>query len=397
MGYPTRKSDSLPLPKNYPSLYKETQINNWTPVDIVVTYHNGRQEVMPRWPSASVSPKPYVEATVRSCNGYRINQDHGTLKDIPIPTETYTIFYEDFVLYPVEIKELGIVISTAEHSLMAKNMVTETRYIPDTVEHLSDFNMTDPRFVFEVKDTCNRWNMLYVNIMGQTIKVKCSHWSKIPDIDSDSSIENPFGVSTLTCYLRYPTDYQMDEPETVQVFTINLKDIDLEEPYLVPSGDIVCVASSMEALQRVINKRNDATHRVPQVTEMVPLEVHKKTVEQLENKVEEVKTNCTQRIQTITVRKDSEIANLKAEINDKDREIASLKQQNAAWSALHSATMDRAAHEDKLLSQVAKSRDEAYDRIVKRSDSVVDTIKVLAAAIAGLAAIGVAVYKAKKG
>ena len=54
--------------------------------------------------------------------------------------------------------------------------------------------------------------------------------------------------------------------------------------------------------------------------------------------------------------------------------------------------MDRAAHEDKLLSQVAKSRDEAYDRIVKRSDSVVDTIKVVAAAIAGLAAIGVAVY-----
>jgi len=397
MGYTTRESESLPLPKTYPSLYREMQFHNWTPVRLVVTYPSGEQDVIDKWPSSAMSPTPYVEITLRKCNGYRINQDNrGIQRDVPIPTKTITVPFEDFILCPVKVQELGIIISTEEHSLMAKSMLSESRYVPDTREYLSDFDMTDPRFVFEVKDTCNRWEYLYVNVMGQTIKVKCLHGSSIPEIDVESNTPKS-GVSTLSCYLRYPSDYAVGEPETIPVFTINLGDIDLEEPYAVPSGDVVCVASSMEALQRVIIKKNDAAHCRVQIAGMVTTEVHERAIAELKSELEREKANCQSRIQTVSIRKDNEIAELKTKIVAKDREIESLKLQTQTWSSLHEATMDRAAHEDKLLSQVAKSRDEAFDRMEKRTDSTMDALKVWGTALAVVATLGVAIYKAKKG
>ena len=398
MGYTTRESDSLPLTKLYPSFYNETQVNNWTPVDLVITDLTGKQTVVPKWPSSIMSAAPYAELSIRECTGYRVSTDNKTniQKDIPIPTKTYTVPYEDFVLYPVQIKEAGIIISTTEHSLIAKNMVTETTYCPAQSEYVSDFELTDPRFVYEVRDTCNRWDMLYLNVMGQTIKVKCSHGNKIPDIDN-IRVQNDFGECTLKCYLRYPSNSQMGERETVPVFTINLKDLDLEEPYIVPSGDIICVASSEEALQRVIAKKNDHTHGRPQIQGMMSLEVHEQTVKNLEKQLEDTKKDCQLKIQSVSTRKDAEIIELRTKVASRDREIESLKSQNEQWKSLHAAQLDRVTHEDKLLSQLAKSRDEEYDRLVKRSDHTMDTIKVIGAAVVAVAGLGMAIYKTKKG
>lgn len=395
MGYETRESESLPLSKTYSSLYNEIQFNNWTPVKLVVTYPWGEQAILPKWPSASLSPKPYVEITRRQCNGFRINQDKGVQRDIPIPTTTITIPLEDIILYPVKVNELSVIISTEEHSLVAKNMLQGSAYSPEAREYLTDFEMVDPRLVFEVNDACNRWDALYVNVMGQTVKVRCHHGSSVPNIDAKG--EQQCGISTLSCYLRYPSDYAVDEPETVPVFTINLGGLDLEEPYQIPSGDVVCVASSIEALQRVIIKKNSATQNKTQIVGMVSQEVHDKTVAELQSKLDQEKANGLAKVQTISVRKDSEIAELKSKIVSKDREIDSLKAQVQTWSTLHEATIDRAAHEDKLLSQVAKSRDEAFDRMAKRSDSTMEALKVWGTAIAAIAAVGVAIYKAKKG
>ena len=61
MGYTTQEVDSLALSTLYPAYYKEQQIHNWGPVDIVITDHTGKQTVIPKWPRALAASKPFVE------------------------------------------------------------------------------------------------------------------------------------------------------------------------------------------------------------------------------------------------------------------------------------------------------------------------------------------------
>lgn len=351
MGYTTQEVDSLALSTLYPAYYKEMQIHNWGPVDVVITDHTGKQTVIPKWPRALSSAKPFVEIYQREFNGRRSKDGPGgASKEIPIPCKRMQIPYDDFMLYPVKLDELGLTVSTAEHSIVAKNMLAESEYCPDLQESASDFELTDPRFVFEVKDPLNRFEVLYVQALGQTICIRCRHSNRlVPMIDGESiqTTEAP----TLSCYLRYPSNHLQEERSTVPVFSINLKDIDLEEPYRVQSGDIVCVASSMESLQRAIAKKDAGVNAPIQVTGMISKEVHDQTVANLQNQIAEDKKTADNRLRSQVASKDATIADLKAKLNDTIRERDEFKRLNEYWSSVNAANVERYAKEEKLAAQ----------------------------------------------
>ena len=352
MGYTTQEVDSLALSTLYPAYYKEQQIHNWGPVDIVITDHTGKQTVIPKWPRALAASKPFVEIYQREFNGRRSKETPGgAAKDIPIPCKRMNIPYDDFMLYPVKLDELGLTISTAEHSLVAKNMLVESEYCPDLQESASDFELMDPRFVFEVKDPINRFDVLYVQALGQTICIRCRHSNRLV-AKIDGEVENSTEASTLSCYLRYPSNHLQEERATIPVFTINLKDIDLEEPYRVQSGDIVCVADSLESLQRVIAKKDMGVNStVIPVTGMISKEVHDQTVANLQNQIAEDKKTADNRLRSQIAAKDATIADLRSKLADSTRENAELKKLNEHWSSVNSANVDRYAKEEKLAAQ----------------------------------------------
>lgn len=352
MGYTTQEVDSLALSTLYPAYYKEMQIHNWGPVDVVITDHTGKQTVIPKWPRALSSGKPFVEICQREFNGRRSKDSPGGApKEIPIPCKRMQIPYDDFMLYPVKLDELGLTVSTAEHSLVAKNMLAESEYCPDLQESASDFELTDPRFVFEVKDPLNRFEVLYVQALGQTICIRCRHSNRlVPMIDGESIQTTE--ASMLSCYLRYPSNHLQEERSTIPVFSINLKDIDLEEPYRVQSGDIVCVASSMESLQRVIAKKDAGVNSSPiQVTGMISKEVHDQTVANLQNQIAEDKRIADNKLRSMTASKDATIADLKSKLNESIRERDEFKRLNEYWSSVNSANIERYAKEEKLAAQ----------------------------------------------
>lgn len=353
MGYTTQEVDSLALSTLYPSYYKEMQIHNWGPVDVVITDHTGKQTVIQRWPRALSSQKPFVEIYQREFNGRRSKDTlGGAPKDIPIPTKRIQIPYDDFMLYPVKLEEFGLTVSTAEHSLVAKNMLVESEYCPDLQESASDFELTDPRFVFEVKDPMNRFEVLYVQALGQTICIRCRHSNRlVPLIDGECG-EVTTEATTLSCYLRYPSNHLQEERATVPVFTINLKDIDLEEPYRVQSGDIVCVASSIESLQRVIVKKDAGVNSSAiQVTGMISKEVHDQTVANLQAQIAEDKKTADNRLRSQITAKDATIADLKAKLEESIRERNEFKRLNEYWSSVNTANVERYAKEEKLAAQ----------------------------------------------
>jgi hypothetical protein len=172
----------------------------------------------------------------------------------------------------------------------------------------------------------------------------------VPAIDGECEVTTE--ASTLSCYLRYPSNHLQEERSTVPVFTINLKDIDLEEPYRVQSGDIVCVASSMESLQRVIAKKDAGVNSSAiQVTGMISKEVHDQTVANLQNQIAEDKKTADNRLRSQIAVKDATIADLKAKLSDSIRERDEFKRLNEYWSSVNAANVERYAKEEKLAAQ----------------------------------------------
>ena len=383
MGYTTREFESTAFSTLYPAFYRELQINNWTSVTVTITDQNGRQVDLPPWPKAYQSQ--FVEIAVRECVGSRVNEVKGRFVDKAIPAKQYTVSLEDIILYPIRLEECGLIISTKEHALVAKDMVDDSIYSPDNSETLADFEITDPRFVFEVRDPFNRWDKLYVNVLGQTITISCSHAGRrIADID-ETQVADLADECTLSCYLRYPSNYAQAEREVVPVFTINLNDLDRERPYQIQSGDIICVASTLESLQRVIQKKHEASNSIVQITGMISKEMHDNIVENLQKQIETEKRTATEQIRIARMQKDAEIASLKAELDKEKRKSATTQQQLEYWHDLHESSIDRLSREDKLISARERMERESYDASRKASDDTITLLKVGGAAAAGIA------------
>ena len=378
MGYVTREVEggSTALSSIYPSYYRELQIHNWTPVDIVITDNTGKQETLLKWPRLDTVTTPYVEIEYRYHSGARTKVDRNKRHiEQPIPTKKFTVNYQDFVLYPIRVEELGIIVSTVEQSLLAKNMILESGYSPECQETYSDCETVDPRFVFEVKDPFNRWECLYLNVLGQTITLRCGHSNQIlADID-EAEVASMASECKLSCYLRYPTNYMQAENTTVSVFSLNLATLDEEQPYTLPSGDVICIASSMDALQRVIAKRHSGVPGI-QIAGMISKEVHDNTVAQLKSQLQAEKDANLTNLRSLRAQKDTEISDLKNKLNEEKRKTESQARQLEYWDSLHESSMERYAREDKLSAQREKSRQESLDHAREDTEAFWTAIKV---------------------
>lgn len=383
MGYVTREIEggSTALSSTYPACYRETQIHNWTPVDIVITYRNGRQEFLPRWPKTAT--KSQVEITTRSVTGMRTKTEKNKIVDVPIPAKKITIDYQDFVLYPVKVEELDILISTKDHSLLAKNIINESGYSPECNESFSDYETTDPRFIFEVKDPFNRWDCLYVNVFGQTITLRCGHENQlIADLD-EATVASMSSECKLSCYLRYPSNYMQMDETVVSVFTLNLSNLDREEPYILPSGEVICIASSTDALQRVIAKKHSGVPEV-KIEGMISKEVHERAVEQLRAQLEAEKQNSEQALRQVKTAHAAALADMKFKLDDSKRKIDIQAKELEYWNSLHESSVERYAREDKLSSAREKMREEAAENSRKDTESVYTALKIGGTIAAGV-------------
>lgn len=396
MGYTTRELESGPLSSLYPSCYTETQWLNWCPIDVVITDKTGRQDTLPRWPK-SIPGNPHVSIVRRHCNGPRATVTRSGSQDIAIPAKEYTVNYEEFSSYPLRMDELGVIISTKEMALVARDMVRESGYRYNVEETYADYATLDPRIVFEVKDPFNRWEYLFVNVFGQTIQLRCGHRAQmIPDLDN-STLAQYNAECTLSCYLRYPSNYIQDTRETVPVFTINLSDLDKGEPYYLPTGDAVCVASSEEGLRDVLARKHvgSASPNFAALG-MVSKDVHEQLVKQLTAKVEQERSIAADQLRAQRAKHDAEVAANKSEIDRVKRENEILSKQVEYFNTIQRSMVDRAEREEKFALQREKARSEQIDASQKSLDRTYSMLKIGGAVAAAVLSFAITAYTKKK-
>lgn len=392
MGYKTREYESRSLTNRYPAYYKEMQVLNYSNVDVVITHHNGAQSTVPRWSHTATLTQKIVIA-VREVTGMRSEETKLGPRDIPIHTSEYEVNYSDFISYPTKVEELGIVLSSVEHSTIAKDMVLASEYNPAASEYASDFGSTDPRLVFEVKDPYSYWEQLYLNVLGQTIVVRCGHRNQliagIDDIVQESTLR-----PTLTCYLRYPSNSVDTDNCTATAFTIDLTDIDKLTPFQLPSGDVLCVADSLESLQVVLSKKHNG-HVVANVvrpTNMISKEVHEQLIKNLQDKIDRETKNNAEQLKALRIEQATKVAELNAKTADLEMENSSLKKQISHWSDLYKASSQTQEQRYK-----EAERREAYlakmdDRKFKETEHTWDMIKIGAGALASLGTFALSMY-----
>ena len=248
MGIKTQESTSLHLSSTYNAYYKEFQIRNWTSVGIVVTEFSGEQFWLP--PSQDVrESEASVEIERRVHNGMRAQQTQFGMKDVPIKCTKTTISFDTIRSKPLKLNEFGIIISTFDHANVAKAMLHESLMNPIVYETRVDAELVDPRLVFQVIDPSNKWSELYVNVFGQTLIVRAGHFNHdLPFEQTDTEQIGRLEDGILVCYLRYPHQYYNGAEPVTTVFEISLENVEKGEPILLPSGDIVCVAPTVEGL-----------------------------------------------------------------------------------------------------------------------------------------------------
>lgn len=385
MGYTTREMQSGPLSSNYPALYEEMQYLNWCPVEVVITRMTGKQEIIPAWPRGN-NGNHHLTIIRRECNGPRSQLTKFGSSELDIPCKEYTINLDEFSSYPLRMDEIGVIISTKEMALVAKDMIRESEYRLSN-ETYSDTMTVDPRFVFEVRDPFNRWECLYVNVFGQTITLRCGHKGQlIPDLD-EATLALYNDECTLSCYLRYPSNYIQAEREIVPVFTINLSDIDKGEPYRLPTGDMICVASSMEGLQDVLARKHvgSASPNFAALG-MVSKDVHDQLVKRLTDQVTQEKANTSNQLRALRTKHEVEQASSKAELDKLKRANEALQSQVETFNTLHKSMLERAEREEKLLLQREKSRSEQIANDEKALDRTYTVLKVGGTVVAGVLA-----------
>lgn len=398
MGFQTREFSSLPLQSRHAGYYEEMQITNFTCIDIVITRADGSQTIIPKW-KYTTSIQNNVQIVVRETNGVRQEVTTLGVKEIPVQAKEYVVDLSRFTMAPVKVPELNIIISTVEFSLAAKDLATASSYSPHQSEYLSDFEMCDPRLVFEVKDPYNRWECLYLSVMGQAITLRCGHMNQaIVDLDGGVIPDGTHPI--LNCYLRYPSDSVDSCGQTTPVFELDLMDIDKEEPYLLPSGDTICIASSIEALQRVLSKKRCggiASPSAVRINGMISKDVHDQIVSNLKSQMETTASQAKEEIKAANIRHSTVVAELNAKLVEEKQKVSNLEKQVSNWNALHEATVERSKREDALSAQREKTRSESVNNALKENEKVWDTIKIGASIIATLSSFAVTmIIKAKK-
>lgn len=382
MGYTTQEFNSSGLSPLHPAYYKEFQIVNWTCEDIVITDANGDQVCREKSVEPVAENAQCVVIEYRSTNGMRIDNhaksSYTEAPDIQLKAKRITVPYLDIKLAPIKIEEFNLIISTVEQSVVAKNMMCEYSFGSALVETAADVQMTDPRFVFQVIDPNNEWDVLFLNVFGQTVVLRSGQFSRLTG-------SNAPGVPTLDhgrliCYLRYPTDmYNGCKPRQV-VFDISLEELYKKEPFKLLSGDYVCVAACMDDLKEVLSKKAAHSGGIGASEslsdKMVSKDMYEAAISNLKQEIERLKQVHQQKIESVTAAKNAEIAQLKNELVETKIERDALKTQVEQWKKLNDANTTFAENKATVELAQEKVRKEATETARKDIDNMWAALKI---------------------
>ena len=401
MGLTTQDISVCALNNSYPALYREMQVRNWTHIDVVLTFNDGSQEILPSQNTAYRESDACIEIEQLKFNGVRVKDTKlGTSDPVPIPGTRYRVPFELFRNAPYRVAGLNIIISTVDHSYTAAQMVSESNYNPVLYETSVDEELTDPRLVFRVIDPANRWTELYVSVFGKTIILRSGHWANTCPL-GNSSDNDTLDKGKLCCYLRYPYQYVNTTPATSTVFEVSLENVLNEEPVIVPGGDVLCVATSMEALGKVLaKKRSGQISTIPQVAtlpNMISKSLYDDAQARFKEEVDRLTKAHAQEIANLKLENETKVLKLQADLAKKEQEATDLKSQVTYWKSYYDAGNTAGISRERLLQEqlkVIKLRDEA-----KAFETKVfwDNAKSVGSLVAALATTLITLTTLKKG
>lgn len=367
MDQPTsERITSLALSANYPAFYYEFQVRNWAHVDIVVTDFKGEQHLVIANTDLRES-EACVEVECRSCSDRRSELTEYGLRDVAIPGTRTIIPFERIRNSPYRDTDHNVIISTVDHAVIAKQMINEHDLNPMVYETRVDEEILDPRFVFQVVDPCNQWDVIYVNMFGQTAIVRAGHWAKELTAEDKPDVDKPLDKGKLICYLRYPFDYYADSRPLSTIFEVSLEDIDKNEPIRLPNGDVICVSATESGLQQVLAKKaagNNGRVISNQLAErMVSKDIYDASQKAHEDELKRLQEESKAKLETLKVSKDNEISKLKFDLNKSEQERDTFKMKYEQLTSL----VD-------IQSKTVKERADATN---KRMSVFVEAVKVI--------------------
>lgn len=375
MGYRTQEFPSGPLSSLYRSYYKEFQIKNLTHVRIVITDAFGNQEPMD--PDTTVQEREaQVQVEWRFNNGPRTETTKYGTREIQLPTKRISIPFIDLLSHPIRLTEHHLIISTDEQSDVAKEMVRNDLYNPRLFETRVDNELTDPRFVFQVRDPGNQLDVLFVNVFGATVILRAGAFGEIiPTCYSSQTEQVP--KPTLVCYLRYPTDYCDAAKSSSTIFEVDLDNLD--EPIRLPSGDVMCVATSIDDLKKVLAKKAGGTYTTvtgPLATKMVSKDLYEATLASHKSEIDRLKSEAKTKLETIVIEKDNEIAKLTADRDKERRDKEAAEKRASEWESIHQANSKVRADQQDFETKREKTRKEAQEAYNKEVDRMYAMLKI---------------------
>lgn len=382
MGYQSQEFKSASLSNLYPAYYNELQVINWSHVDIVLTKSNGEQTTMLRSDTPMREEDACVVIEHRSTNGMRISPDSSLSardsRGIELPAKRFRIPFNEFRNSPIRVEEFNWIISTVEQAMIAKNMACDINYGSMLQETRCDLDTVDPRLVFQVIDPRNEFDMLLVNIFGQTIILRAGQFDQL----IPSSVP-PVGIpesGRLICYLKYPMEYYSGAKPKQIVFELPLSEIYRKEPFQIPSGDYVCIATNMEDLQEIVAKKMSCSKGIVtsgSISEkMVPKEVYDAAEANYKAKIEQLTADFKQRLETLTIQKNNEIAEGKSKIGELTRENTALKTKCSEWEKIVEARATAEEHQQRVDKSAESARKEAADAERKDIDNMWTALKI---------------------
>ena len=404
MGYTSESFTSTGLTPLHPSHYKEFQITNWTCEEIVITESSGEQFVQPRAVVPLNDNSQCVVIEYRSGDGMRIDENSRTpvtaSPQLPLNAKRISVPLADFRHTPVRIEEFNCIISTVDQAIIAKNMMCDYNYGSLLSETSVDAQLVDPRLVFQVIDPNNEWEVLFVSLFGTTVILRSGRFNRLTG--SKPSGFNMPEVGRLIGYLRYPTDAFYGSRNRQVVFDIPLTDIDKKEPYRLPNGDYICVATDPASLGEVVRKKakytsGNAVDAVVQSETMVPKKLFDSTVENYKAEIKRIQEVSNNKMEAAVATLRAENAKLKQDLVDAQHLREAAEANSRSWEQANKARATYDENRLKVDAAVEKARKEALESARSDIDNMWTVLKIGGTVAAGVLSFALTTLIKNKG
>ena len=168
-----------------------------------------------------------------------------------------------------------------------------------------------------------------------------------------------------------------------------------EEPVVVPGGDVICIAASVESLGRVLaKKRAGVTSVVPQVTalpNMISKQLYDDAQTSFKDEIARLKATHKQEIDNLNLEHETTVLKLQSSIAQKDQEIVDLKSQTSYWKSFYHAGSDVGILREKILQEQIRTMKMNEDLRTARDKEFWDNVKMIGTLITTVASAAVAV------